>query len=38
MFGAYVQFKCNYAALKKSLDNQKQHLLLGQRGIIGKTM
>jgi len=21
MFGAYVRFKCNYAALRKSLDN-----------------
>jgi len=28
MFGANVRFKCNYAALKKSSDNQQQHLLL----------
>jgi len=38
MFGAYVRFKCNYAALKKSSDNQQQHLLLGQRWILGNTM
>ena len=38
MFGAYVRFKCNYAALGKSSDNQQQHLLLGQRRIIGNTM
>jgi len=25
MFGAYVLFKCNYAALRKSLDNQQQY-------------
>ena len=28
MFGAYVRFKCNYATLRKSSDNQQQHLLL----------
>ena len=38
MFGVYVRFKCNYAALRKSSDNQQQHLLLGQRWIIGNTM
>jgi len=38
MFGAYVRFKCNYAALGKSSDNQQQHLLLGQSWIIGNTM
>jgi len=38
MFGAYVRFKCNYAALRKSSDNQQQHLFLGQRLIIGNTM
>ena len=27
MFGAYVRFKCNYAALRKSSDNQQQHSL-----------
>jgi len=27
-----------YAALRKSSDNQQQHLLLGQRWIIGNTM
>ena len=27
MFGAYVRFKCNYVALRKSSDNQQQHLL-----------
>ena len=25
MFGAYVRFKCNYAALSKSSVNQQQH-------------
>ena len=24
MFGAYVRFKCNYAALRKSSDNHQQ--------------
>ena len=38
MFGAYVRFKCNYAALRKVTDNQQQHLLLGQRWIIGNMM
>jgi len=38
MFGTYVRFKCNYAALRKSSDNQQQHLLLGKRWIIGNTM
>ena len=38
MFGAYARFKCNNAALRKSSDNQQQHLLLGQRWIIGNTM
>jgi len=38
MFGAYVRFKCNYAALKKSSDNQQQHLLLGKRCIFWNTM
>jgi len=38
MFGAYVRFKCNYAALRKSSDNQQQHLHLVQRWIIGNTM
>ena len=38
MFGSYVRFKCNYAALRKFSDNQQQHLLLGQRWIIGNTM
>ena len=27
MFGAYVRFKCNYAALRKSSDNKQQHSL-----------
>jgi len=26
MFGAYVRFKCNYAALRKSSHNQQQHI------------
>jgi len=30
MFGAYLRFKCNYAALRKSSVNQQQHSLLGQ--------
>jgi len=34
MFGAYVRFKCIYAALRKSSDNQQQHLLLGQRRAV----
>jgi len=38
MVGAYVRFKCNYAALRKSSDNQQQHLLLVQQWIIGNTM
>jgi len=38
MFGAYVRFKCNYTELRKSSDNQQQHLFLGQRRIIGNTM
>ena len=38
MFGAYVRFKCNFVALRKSSDNQQQHLLLEQRWIIGNTM
>jgi len=38
MFGAYVRFRYNYAALRKSSDNQQQHLLLGQRWIIGNRM
>ena len=38
MFGAYIRFKCNYAALKNSSDNQQQHLFLGQRWTIGNTM
>ena len=38
MFGAYVRFKCNYAALRKSSDNQQQHLFLEQRWIIGNSM
>jgi len=25
MFGTYIRFKCNYAALRKSSDNQQQH-------------
>ena len=28
MFGAYVQFKWNYVASRKSSDNQKEHLVL----------
>jgi len=35
MFGAYVRFKCNYAALRKSSDNQLQ-LLLGQHHHKGE--
>jgi len=27
MFGAYVRFKCNYAGLRKSSDNQQPHSL-----------
>ena len=38
MFGSYVRFKYNYAALRKSSDNQQQHLLIGQQWIIGNTM
>jgi len=38
MFGAYVRLKCNFAALRRSSDNQQQHLLLGQRWVIGNTM
>jgi len=38
MFEAYVRFKCNYAALRKSSGNQQQYLLLGQPWIIGNTM
>ena len=38
MFGAYVRFKWNFVALRKSSDNQPQHLFLGQRWIIVKTM
>ena len=38
MFGANVQFKCNYASLRKSSDIQQQDLLLGQRWIIWNTM
>ena len=38
MFAAYVRFKCNYAALRKSSDNQQQHLLLGKLWIIGNMM
>ena len=34
MFGAYVRFKCNYAALRKSSDNQQQHLLLNSGGLL----
>jgi len=38
MFGSYVRFKCNYTALRKSSDNQQQHLLPGEPWIIGNTM
>jgi len=38
MFGANVRIKCNYAALRKSSNNQQQHLFLGQWWIIGNTI
>ena len=38
MFGAYVRFRWYYATLRKSSDNQQQHLLLGQWLIIGNMM
>jgi len=38
MFGAYIRFKCNYVAFRKSSDNQKQHLFIGQRRIIGNNV
>jgi len=38
MFGEYVLFKCNYAAVRKSSDNQQQNLFFGQRWIIGNMM
>jgi len=38
VWSVYARFKCNYTALRKSSDNQQQHLLLGQRWIIRNTM